>query len=283
MELAEAIIDRCRRLQITRQRLVDNAWRSSGSCVEGTEEPSTLAMDSVADDANRSKQRSRAASKAKPSKNVSNRRTDRRTDDHPTEPPQPQWQARITSCVEDEGRQQQRRKRHAENEQRKSSHRVKEDKKSLPENGREKPTRQKKRKEASKEAGGEPATAAPMPVVIEVVQETLSSGPLIEVMAEMMTEQVLMATADQARVGIRLVFVVVAAAAVAAIPDTIILRTTMLITRIEAHHPKQLSVGLCRMNLTAPQALKASCAPLITVLGTTSGPGQTNWPTFAGH
>jgi len=34
---------------------------------------------------------------------------------------------------------------------------------------------------------------------------------------------------------------------------------------------------------TVPRASKASCALLITVLGTTGGAGQTNWPTFAGH
>ena len=155
VELAEAIIDRCRHSRITRQRLVDNAWRSSGSCVEVTEEPLTVVMNSVTDDASRIERRSRARPKAKPSKNDSNRRAGRLTGDRPTEPPQSQRQAMITSCVEDDG-EQQRRKSHAENEQRKSSHRVKEDKKSLPENGREKPTKEEKRKEASKEAGGKP-------------------------------------------------------------------------------------------------------------------------------
>jgi len=127
------------------------------------------------------------------------------------------------------------------------------------------------------------ATAAPMPVVIEVVQETLSSGPLVEVMEGTMMEEVQMVKVDRAHLGIRLVVIVVAAAVVAATPDTIILRTAMLTTRIVAHHPKQLSVGLSRISSTVPRALKASCALLITVLGITGGVGQTNWPTFAGH
>ena len=48
------------------------------------------------------------------------------------------------------------------------------------------------------------ATAAPMTVVIEVVQETLSSGPLVEVMEGTMMEEVQMVKVDRAHLGIHL-------------------------------------------------------------------------------